>query len=132
MPPGRKNNKKEKDEIDASLLKAITSVSSPRLQEVLKSIVDACPDAKKLAKKMLLVEEDDDDGDLYEYNEDEHVNTNRKRERSGQRYELCVQCKKEYDVLLDDDEDDCVWHDGKYFLFYDSVCNSKLTLAFNR
>lgn len=113
MPPKPQDKmNKTGDAISASLYDAITSVSSSRVRAVLRDICDACPDAKKMAKNMLLVQKDDN-AELFQYNEDEQLNDNGKRECPSHRYEVCERCGFEYDVLIDDDEDDCVWHEGK-------------------
>jgi hypothetical protein len=86
------------------LFHAIDSATLDRVQSVLREICSELPEAFKLASEKLLVS----DGGS-------NAGAKRKRDEDAkqQRYEICDQCDQEYDVL-DNDEDACVWHSGKF------------------
>ncbi|KAH7371398.1 hypothetical protein BKA66DRAFT_469725 [Pyrenochaeta sp. MPI-SDFR-AT-0127] len=104
------NAKVANEKSDAQLDEAIKSATVHRLQAVLRDICNASPDAKKLARSMLLIEENV--MNAKSENSDVHLNTNKKRPFPSQRYEVCEQCEKEFDVL-DNPDDACKWHDGE-------------------
>jgi hypothetical protein len=86
----------------SSLSDAIDSATADRVRKVFKEICSANPQAHKLASEALLVPE--------------KSSAKRKRAKNAsahsQRYEVCIQCHEEYDVL-DNDEDACEYHPGK-------------------
>ncbi|KAF2743565.1 hypothetical protein M011DRAFT_410377 [Sporormia fimetaria CBS 119925] len=92
------------DRTQSDLLKAvIESSTSDRLKRILKDICVRSGDAYKLACSLLLLREDvsreeEADGEI--------------KEDATTRYEMCEQCRKEYDVLANG-EKACVWHEGE-------------------
>jgi hypothetical protein len=84
--------------MDISSLSAINSATLERVQTVLREICAQNPQAFELASAKLLVPNRDD--------------AKRKRDSTHQqRYEICVQCEEEYDVL-DNEQGACEWHPG--------------------
>jgi hypothetical protein len=85
-----------------------------RLETVLLEICNESPEAFKIAcEKLLVIEEQAGrptvsllDGPLGENVAFKLPNA----QKRGRRYEICGQCKKEYDVLA---ETKCKWHPGK-------------------
>jgi hypothetical protein len=65
-------------------------------------------------------EDEEDDEDEEEIEEVSNVDLQRGQKRgrpwAGQRYEICSQCKEEFDVLK---QEICVWHDGTSPRFLD-------------
>jgi hypothetical protein len=78
-----------------ALYTAIDSATLDRVRTVLRDICAENPQAFQSACDKLLL----------------NVGTKRKRGPTQQRYEICVQCGKEYDVLSNNDKA-CVWHPG--------------------
>jgi hypothetical protein len=79
----------------AALYAAIDSATLDRVRTVLREICTENPQAFQSACDKLLL----------------NVGTKRKRGPTQQRYEICVQCGEEYDVLSNNDKA-CVWHPG--------------------
>jgi hypothetical protein len=100
--------------VDRSILfNAINSASPSRLQAVLREICSVEPKAYKLACDLLLVAIDDDNNSSNN-NSDAAVASpppKHKLDTLQQRFEVCVQCKEEFDVSKNL-EGDCMWHSG--------------------
>ncbi|KAH8634147.1 hypothetical protein IG631_09547 [Alternaria alternata] len=118
------------------LLNAIDSATASRLRAVLKSLCvkdkanfayvqDALlvqPGVLKRAWSEQDEDGDDDDDDEYESedssedvgaeDESEYSDSEPNAPASRQRFEICIQCDKEYDVLQNHKRS-CEWHDGK-------------------
>jgi hypothetical protein len=92
-----------------ALLNAIDSANADRVRTVLREICIANPEAFQLACDQLLVGHGQPN--------DTKTGTKRKHDSPQQRYEICEQCKQEYDVLNNAD-DACIWHSGKTLLSY--------------
>jgi hypothetical protein len=100
--PSTKDNPDQDGGTNNALLDAIDSATLKRVQTVLREVCLECPEALSLASKKLLV------------SPTEALGTKRKHD-STQRYEICVQCKQEYDTK-DNRKDSCVWHSGMFAL----------------
>ncbi|CAI6340737.1 unnamed protein product [Periconia digitata] len=85
------------------LVQAIDTATIQRLQKTLKEICDQSPEAYNIARSKLLI------GTAVDANPSE--GQKRKHELGVQRYEICEQCEKEYDVE-ENGEDACAWHAG--------------------
>jgi hypothetical protein len=94
----------------SALFGAIDSATPERVRQVLREICATNPEAFRSACDKLLVANDAaialPDSDM-----------KRKRETHQLRYEICVQCEEEYDVL-DNEEGACEWHPGPYFTLF--------------
>lgn len=124
------------------MFKAIDSATPDRLRAILKKLSTGIPGAFPLVHSELLlkqgelkraapwaddgVRDEEDDSDVEDYSEDEED----REEDAGkiqdsdysddgpataanrQRFEICGQCKKEYDVLQNGKKS-CRWYDGK-------------------
>jgi hypothetical protein len=97
----------------SALFGAIDSATPERVRQVLREICATNPEAFRSACDKLLVANDAavtlPGSDM-----------KRKRETHQQRYEICVQCEEEYDVL-DNEEGACEWHPGPYFALFLSI-----------
>lgn len=123
----KKNSKREApDPTRTLLLNAIHSANLERVRTVLEEICNASLEAYNIACDRLLVELVDDtssdpsldsewkESELREESEDEKkaVDASKKRRKPlSQRFEICKQCKEEYDVGRNYD-DACNWHEG--------------------
>jgi hypothetical protein len=98
-----------------ALLSAIDSANLNRVRTVLREICIANPEAFKLASAKLLVSPEKLDA----VNKTAESNGAGSKRKAQHRYETCVQCNSEYDVL-DNQENACVWHEGtsSLFLYY--------------
>jgi hypothetical protein len=81
-------------ESNNALLDAIDSATLKRVQTVLREVCLECPKAPDLASKKLLVSPTE-------------VPSTKRKHDSTQCYEICIQCKQEYDTR-DNREDSCV------------------------
>jgi hypothetical protein len=101
----------------SALFSAINSATLERVQTVLREICAQNPQAFELASAKLLVPNRDD--------------AKRKRDTTHQqRYEICVQCEEEYDVL-DNEQGACEWHPGTpKFLTYTFIVHIVLLFHF--
>jgi hypothetical protein len=95
-----------------ALLSAIDSANLNRVRTVLREICLANPEAFKLASAKLLVSPEKLDA----VNKTTESNGAGSKRKAQHRYETCVQCNSEYDVL-DNPENACVWHEGTCSLF---------------
>jgi hypothetical protein len=86
------------------LLDAINSASPIRTRIVLIDICTQNPQACQLACDRLL---------LGHKQSGHKSSAKRKRNTTRQRYEICKQCKEEYDVQ-DNPKDACIWHPGRF------------------
>jgi hypothetical protein len=93
-----------------ALLDAIDSANLYRVRTVLREICIANPQAFQVACNELLVGHSQPSS-----KDDTKAGTKRKHDPPQQRYEICEQCKEEYDVL-DNPEDACIWHSGTTLL----------------
>ncbi|CAN9188491.1 unnamed protein product [Alternaria alternata] len=124
------------------LLNAIDSATASRLRAVLKSLCvkdkanfayvqDALlvqPGVLKRAWSEQDEDGDDDDDDEYESedssedvgaeDESEYSDSEPNAPASRQRFEICIQCDKEYDVLQNHKRS-CEWHDGSQEVDWD-------------
>jgi len=83
-----------------ALLNAIDSATLKRVQTVLREICLESPEAFRLACEKMLVH-------------DEHLKSNSESKKRKNRYEICAQCKSEYDTTQNP-SDACQWHPGMY------------------
>jgi hypothetical protein len=111
--------------IDPALERAMKDASKELLHVVLTRIFLGHPDAISTASNFLLVEETaesetaESETDESETDEseteilDEEPDAGERPTKKRKRFELCTQCKEEYDVLANDEEG-CNWHTGVY------------------
>jgi hypothetical protein len=101
----------------STLHDAIDSATADRVRKVLKEICAANPQARELASEALLVPNEG--------------SAKRKRDKGTtphqQRYEVCMQCDEEYDVL-DNPVGACEYHPGKSPSIHLVTCMSKLLI----
>jgi hypothetical protein len=82
------------------LQEAIKSATHERLRVTLLAICSKSEEASKLASEELLVQSS---ATKKRKSDDEHSNV---------RYDMCIQCEKEFDTTTNGPES-CQWHDGK-------------------
>ncbi|KAF2420311.1 hypothetical protein EJ08DRAFT_598492 [Tothia fuscella] len=89
------------------LLSAIQSADRDRLNAILGEILKSNPPALDIASSALLVNGPSTTDDI------------ENKEEPRKRYEKCLHCDEEYDVL-DNEENSCGWHEGQLEPDYDS------------
>jgi hypothetical protein len=103
---------------EAMLRDAIASANPKRVRDVLSTICNHLPQARDLACAELLVNAADES--------EEQMTSNKKRpsgsEYTRQRYEICEQCEEEFDVVENDEDEGCEWHDGMYMCITYPFC----------
>jgi hypothetical protein len=103
----------------SALFDAIDSATLDRVRTVLREVCAHNSEAFALASAKLLVQ-----------NREHPTDAKRKRDAHQQRYEICVQCEEEYDIL-DNDEGACEWHPGKLQFTGSCAFPSMLILGLN-
>lgn len=112
------------------LFNAINSATPSRLRALIDTLCATNPEACEFVSKELLLKrgelgkqlrskQDQDcrdrggieDSDFSDEETTDRAATGQKRSR--QRYEICGQCEKEYDVMQNG-KTSCQWHDGRY------------------
>jgi hypothetical protein len=128
MPPSSPHVKRSSIEIQ-NLYNVIDSATPHRLRTLLRNLSTTSPaNFKSLQGELMLQhgalkralsenadEEDDDDDSSEDSGHDVGSDDSEKRTdapANRQRFEICEQCNKEYDVLYNDKKS-CQWHQGK-------------------
>lgn len=95
------------------LIDAIHSATIERLRQVLTDTCTENQESFKFVRNQLLIDPEDPHG---EEHRPESAGSKRKRAYTQQRYEICSQCGREYNVTQNT-EPHCVWHEGMYIMF---------------
>ncbi|KAH7067471.1 hypothetical protein BKA63DRAFT_570770 [Paraphoma chrysanthemicola] len=118
-------NPKSSNDDKQALFAAIDAANLNRVRAVLREICSESPEAYRLASEKLLVKVDgfkspengngDSSGGMTGGVNGGTTGTKRKAQN---RYDTCIQCEQEYDVLENHDKA-CVWHEGETEPDYD-------------
>ncbi|KAF2276430.1 uncharacterized protein EI97DRAFT_458365 [Westerdykella ornata] len=97
---------------------AIECATITRLQRTIREMCDRSDEALQVAREALLVRNEDEQKKEDVAKDLGPSSTNKRKRASGEmmkRYEICKQCKQEYDVTKNWPES-CVWHRGLLFV----------------
>lgn len=112
-----------------TLFEAIASASPDRVRNILRELCAINTEAREHTMTTLLVAYDQVEPYALEDRTTPSFSVGRKRKREDtmlKRYEMCVQCKKEYDIS-NNNQYSCKWHPRKYIYTTISSASPLLT-----